>query len=126
MFAFRAQWAPKIKISTEHHLDGCPCWDWTGWNTGHGTGRGRGYGKVRVNGKGAMAHRAVYEAMVRTIQPGMELDHLCKRRNCVNPRHVEEVTRFENVMRSSAALYRTKDGYEPALNTIEISDEIPF
>lgn len=133
MFRFPERWADRIQISETHSLTdperdvwGCPCWDWTGWNSGEGDGPGRGYGKVRRNGKGEMAHRAMYCEMVGPIPEGMELDHRCKRRLCVNPRHVKIATRLENVLNSGAALYQTKDGYKRASTLNEVSEEIPF
>jgi len=57
-----------------------------------------GYGRLR----GAMAHRVEYENKVGPIPDGMELDHLCKERACVNTDHLEPVTRLENIRRSDA------------------------
>jgi hypothetical protein len=35
----------------------------------------------------------------RTVPPGMEIDHLCRKRHCVNPKHLDIVTRRENTLR---------------------------
>lgn len=67
------------------------CWLWTA------STNPKGYGKF-----GAMslaAHRYSYEALVGTIPEGMDLDHLCRVRHCVNPAHLEPVSRRENLMR---------------------------
>ncbi len=40
---------------------------------------------------------------MREIQPGMQLDHLCRNRQCVNPEHLEEVTASENTRRQDHA-----------------------
>jgi len=71
------------------------CWLWTG-------ARQRdGYGTFEVNGKCIVAHRYFYEFFNSTrIPPGMHIDHLCKRKRCVNPLHLEVVTPGENVRRS--------------------------
>jgi hypothetical protein len=45
------------------------------------------------------AHRWAYEFMVADIPEGLELDHLCRVRNCVNVFHLEPVTRAENSLR---------------------------
>lgn len=70
------------------------CWEWT---RGCATS---GYGVVTLPGGGSRhAHRVVYELMVGPIPEGMEPDHLCKNKPCVNPAHLEPVTRSENVRR---------------------------
>jgi hypothetical protein len=47
-------------------------------------------------------HRAMYEATYGPVPQGMEMDHLCKQRDCINPDHVEPVTHTENIRRSAA------------------------
>lgn len=58
-----------------------------------------GYGLVWMNGKTTVAHRAIYEALVGPISDGLDLDHLCRVRSCVNPEHLEPVTHAENCRR---------------------------
>ena len=73
------------------------CWLWTGSLNGHG------YGKVRDrDSRLQTAHRASYRAFVGPIPEGLDLDHLCRVRCCVNPAHLEPVTRRENVRRGEA------------------------
>ncbi len=69
------------------------CWLWT-------AGASHGYGGVRVDGRYQKAHRVAYELIVGPIPEGLELDHLCRVRNCVNPAHLEPVTHRENALRS--------------------------
>lgn len=57
-----------------------------------------GYGNFY--GKGA--HRISYEAFVGPIPPGLAIDHLCRRRSCVAPGHLEPVTLAENTRRAVA------------------------
>ncbi len=73
------------------------CWEWTGAVT---TG---GYGSFRPvpSESPTTAHRAVYEFLVGDIPEGLDLDHLCRNRSCVNPDHLEPVTRIENMKRAS-------------------------
>jgi len=84
-----------------------------------------GYGQFSIGRSTAYAHRFAYEAAVGPIPPGMELDHLCRVRHCVNPAHLEPVTPRENVMRGqtpaakNAAKTRCPAGHEyTAENTI--------
>lgn len=76
------------------------CWLWTASLTGDG------YGRISLGGKfGPMglAHRVAYELLVGPIPEGLELDHLCRVRRCVNPEHLEPVTHAENVRRAQEA-----------------------
>jgi hypothetical protein len=69
------------------------CWLWT-------AGRiGAGYGTIRVGDRAMLAHRFAYEELVGTIPDGLELDHLCRVRHCVNPAHLEAVTGRVNSQR---------------------------
>jgi hypothetical protein len=43
-----------------------------------------------------LAHRVSYELAKGQVPEGMELDHLCRVRCCINPEHLEPVTRSEN------------------------------
>ena len=70
------------------------CWLWTG------ALRGDGYGKFHVKRKWVYAHRFAYELLVGPIPDGLELDHLCRIRNCVRPSHLEPVTHQENMQRA--------------------------
>lgn len=76
------------------------CWIW------QGTKYANGYGRFHVDNGEHLVHRLAYEWLVGTIPPGKVIDHLCRNRACVNPSHMEIVTRIENVMRgiSSPAL----------------------
>lgn len=69
-----------------------PCWLWK-------VSRTEGYGSFRVNGKFVGAHRFAYQMLVGPTPPGLELDHLCRVRHCVNPAHLEPVTHKINALR---------------------------
>lgn len=60
-----------------------------------------GYGVVRIGGSNPLyAHRAVFERIVGPIPPKLVLDHLCLQKQCVNPEHLEPITRAENTRRA--------------------------
>lgn len=60
-----------------------------------------GYGVWRINGyKSTLAHRVMFQLIKKiTIPDNKELDHLCRKRDCVNPDHLEIVTREINQRR---------------------------
>jgi hypothetical protein len=56
------------------------------------------------NGTVHLAHRLYYEITKGAIPAGLELDHKCRVRCCVNPDHLEPVTHTENMRRASKNL----------------------
>lgn len=70
------------------------CWEWTA-----ALDR-KGYGRFSDGqGKHYIAHRLAYERWCRPIDPNLTIDHLCRNHSCVNPNHLEQVTRGQNVLR---------------------------
>jgi hypothetical protein len=72
------------------------CWVWT-------SAQRRGYGYFRLRGANVPAHRWAYEAMIAPIPAGLQIDHLCRNRLCVNPYHLEPVTAKVNIQRREEA-----------------------
>ncbi|MFD7661067.1 HNH endonuclease signature motif containing protein [Streptomyces sp. NPDC059788] len=73
------------------------CWIWTG-----PLFQSNGYGQMSRVYKGTnLAYRAFYLKHVGPVPEGLQLDHLCRDRRCVNPQHLEPVTASENLRRSS-------------------------
>jgi hypothetical protein len=84
---------PRLRGLVDVLLTGAGCWEWTGRLNRNG------YGRVLVDGKEVAAHRFVYQAMLDSIGPAIQLDHTCNNRKCVNPEHMEKVSLRENCRR---------------------------
>ena len=82
------------------------CWEWAGAISR------QGYGSLGRGGKKVYAHRAMYELLVGPIPDGLELDHLCRNRKCVNPSHLDPVTHAENTRRAAAGITHCPHGHE--------------
>lgn len=87
--------SPKDRFFT--HVDqsagGDGCWPWTGDISA------KGYGRFFLQGVRYAAHRWLFEQINGQVSLDMQLDHLCRVRNCVNPAHLEVVTPRENILR---------------------------
>lgn len=71
------------------------CWNWKGF-----IGKD-GYGKHYIYQKMDMSHRISYQLIIGTIDSNKVIDHKCRNRACVNPKHLEVVSQRENVMRGN-------------------------
>ena len=69
------------------------CWLWTG------RPNSEGYGRMQIDGRRQYSHRMAYAHWVGPIPEGLEIDHLCRVRSCVNPKHMEPVSRRTNILR---------------------------
>lgn len=69
------------------------CWIWQGKIFTNG------YGRLNAEGKSFGAHRLSYEHYRGPIPDGLVPDHLCMTKLCVNPSHLDLVTRQENTRR---------------------------
>ena len=116
----KQQWPDRFWIKVdkngsipEHRPELGPCWIWTvGLDVG-------GYGQVKIGSRtdgtrrNVAAHRVAYELLIGPISDGLTLDHLCHdpdacrldkecpHRRCVNPAHLEPVTKGENTLRGA-------------------------
>ena len=85
----------------------CGCWLWTGETNNKGYGRiSRGNNRYGLRER-FLAHRVSYELVNGQVPEDMDLDHLCRVRLCVNPSHLEPVSRSENNRRG---LLKTRRG----------------
>lgn len=74
----------------------CGCIVWLGYINE------KGYGIVKYKGRMRPVHRVSWElANNCTIPDDLETDHLCRVRCCINPNHLEPVTRSINQLRGN-------------------------
>lgn len=76
------------------------CWHWTAFLDK------AGYSRTILKGQRMTGHRAVWLASGRELVTGLEFDHLCRNRGCVNPEHLELVTHRENILRGDTICSR--------------------
>lgn len=78
-------------------IDDAGCWLW------QGPLKAKGYATIWVDGASRWVHRVSYAEFVGPIPDGLQLDHLCRVHNCLNPEHLEPVTAAENTRRGLAS-----------------------
>jgi hypothetical protein len=91
-----------------HYLD-TPCLLWNGWSNG------KGHGKFKLCGKTLYLHRHSFSlANATTLDTDDVIDHLCRRRACWNPFHLENVTMKVNTNRGIGAQhqFRRREEYD--------------
>lgn len=77
------------------------CWLWAGYVSRYG------YGLLHQTPKKYfLAHRLAYEFFVGPIPEGLQIDHKCRVRSCVNPAHLEAVTLQENIRRGETGIHQ--------------------
>ena len=80
------------QFSSSYRVDTDGCWIWTRSLVT------KGYAAF-WDGQMVTGHRWSYEHFIGPVPQGLQLDHLCRVRACVNPEHLEPVTVAQNVLR---------------------------
>jgi hypothetical protein len=58
-----------------------------------------GYGQMGIKGRPYLTHKLAYEWLIGEVPSGLELDHICRNKKCLNTEHLEPVTHSENLIR---------------------------
>lgn len=74
------------------------CWEWIG------SKQPTGYAQLWNGQRVEQAHRISFRLTCGAIPDGMEIDHLCRNRGCVNPDHLQAVSHRENMRRSKTIM----------------------
>jgi len=79
------------------------CWTWVGPKM-------NGYGFYRDKNQRLYAHRVSYFYYIGELDKSLVVDHICNNRECVNPKHLQQITSVENTMRGNgpAAINKRK------------------
>lgn len=78
-----------------------PCWLWIAQLDAFGYGR-----LFHSPNRSTLAHVISWEIVNGSVPNGLELDHLCRVRHCINPVHLEAVTQLVNCMRGNGRMAR--------------------
>jgi hypothetical protein len=73
-----------------------------------GTVLSNGYGQISDHGRKRATHTIVYERTHGAMPPGLQIDHLCRVRSCVNVDHLEAVTCATNLNRAIGNAFQTQ------------------
>lgn len=102
------------------------CWNWDGYVSSNG------YGRLQWEGAHRWVHRVSYILHKGPIPDRHDIDHTCENKRCVNPEHLDAVTRSEHVTRTVRRAGKESRQVRAAwlrsegLTYAEIADELGF
>ncbi len=76
---------------------GSNCWEWCGHT------KTIGYGNFYLDGKSVLAHRVSYCMHIGGDIDGLDIHHTCENKSCVNPDHLEAVSRKQHIALTPAS-----------------------
>lgn len=79
------------------------CWSWKAATS-------RGYGRFHYERRIAIAHKYSFELANGPVPDGMDVDHTCHNRACVNPAHLRLATRKQNLENRQGPTKNSKSG----------------
>jgi hypothetical protein len=86
-----------LRLLTDRRGDD-ECWPWLGRALNEG-----GYGSLYIGHyRQVVAHKVAWVVAGNALDGSLVLDHLCRNRRCVNPRHLEQVANKVNILRGES------------------------
>lgn len=100
-------------VTIDLDTDDCIAWPLAVNNRGYGLKYERRPG---VGKRAYLAHRWMYELRVGPIPDGCVIDHLCRIKACVNPKHLEAVSLAENNARAAQVARANSESRSTCVN----------
>lgn len=101
------------RVKKRVKVDDSGCWIWQNRLV-------KGYGYFTYRGKRMLTHRGTFEAFYQTTLSAKDvLDHLCMKKSCCNPEHLQRVTHRENSKRSQA-FYSLEEKYNRLVKHLKL------